>query len=342
MNAMTELQRLIPEPMPAPEPLLKIEDLRTHLHLRRGIVKAVDGVSLEVAAGETLGVVGESGSGKTMTSLSVMRLLPKPGGSIVGGRIEFAGTDLVGLSEDEMARHWRGKRLSMVLQDPLTSLNPVFSIGDQLSQPFRYHKPELGRAERREAMIHLLERVRIPEPEKRLSQYPHQFSGGMRQRVVIAMAIAASPQLVIADEPTSALDVTIQVQIMELFRQLQAETGVGIVLITHDMGVAAQLSDRVAVMYAGRVVESGPAQEIFRNPVHPYTAGLLSSIPILGQRRKRLYAIPGHPPSLLAPPEGCRFAARCPHRMPRCEQYPPALLVGNRHTAACWLAEGKA
>jgi len=342
MNAMTELQRLIPAPARAPQPLLKIEDLRTHLHLRRGVVKAVDGVSLEVAAGETLGLVGESGSGKTMTSLSVMRLLPKPGGRIVGGSIDFAGTDLVGLSEDEMARHWRGKRLSMVLQDPLTSLNPVFSIGDQLGQPFRYHKPELGRAERREAMIELLRRVRIPEPEKRLSHYPHQFSGGMRQRVVIAMAIAASPQLVIADEPTSALDVTIQVQIMELFRQLQAETGVSIVLITHDMGVAAQLSDRVAVMYAGRVVEVGPAQEIFRHPVHPYTAGLLSSIPILGQRRQRLYAIPGHPPSLLEPPAGCRFAARCPHRMPRCEQYPPPLPVGPRHTAACWLAEDKA
>lgn len=327
-----------PVTMPKP-PLLKVENLKTYIYLNRGIVRAVDGVDLEVAEGETLGIVGESGSGKTMTSLSMLRLLPKPSGRIVEGSITLDGTDLVKLSEDEMARNWRGRRISMVSQDPLTSLNPVFSIGDQVGAPFRYHKLAAGRGAVRKAVEAVLGRVRIPSPAKRIDDYPHQFSGGMRQRVVTAMAIACSPRLLIADEPTSALDVTIQVQMMELFRELQRDSGVGIIMITHDLGVAAGICHRVAVMYAGRVVESGDVREIFRNPVHPYTRGLLNSIPHLGRKRRRLEAIAGQPPSLIDPPRGCRFAARCPQKMARCDDYPPQFEVSTGHKAACWLAE---
>jgi oligopeptide/dipeptide ABC transporter ATP-binding protein len=325
-------------PAAAP-PLLAVEKLRTQIDLARGVVHAVDGVDLTVAAGETLGIVGESGSGKTMTSLSMLRLLPKPGGRIAGGSIRLDGTDLVPLSEAEMARDWRGRRIAMVSQDPLTSLNPVYSIRDQVAAPLRAHGLVKGRKALREAVTDLLARVRIPSPHKRLDDYPHQFSGGMRQRVVTAMAIACAPRLLIADEPTSALDVTIQVQMMALFRELQQQSGLGIILITHDLGVAAGICHRVAVMYAGRVVESGPVREIFRHPAHPYTQGLLASIPHLGHRRRRLEAIAGQPPSLLAPPKGCRFAPRCPHRMARCAEDPPAFAVGKDHTAACWLAE---
>jgi oligopeptide/dipeptide ABC transporter ATP-binding protein len=327
-------------PVPAPKPpLLKVENLKTYLYLKRGIVRAVDGVDLEVAEGETLGIVGESGSGKTMTSLSMLRLLPKPSGRIVEGSITLDGTDLVKLSEDEMVRDWRGRRISMVSQDPLTSLNPVFTIGDQVGAPFRYHKLAQGRGAVRRAVEAVLSRVRIPSPGKRIDDYPHQFSGGMRQRVVTGMAIACSPRLLIADEPTSALDVTIQVQMMELFRELQRDSGVGIIMITHDLGVAAGICHRIAVMYAGRVVESGYVREIFRNPAHPYTRGLLNSIPHLGRKRRRLEAIAGQPPSLVDPPKGCRFAARCPQRMPRCDDYPPSFEIARGHKAACWLAE---
>ncbi len=327
---------------PAPKPpLLKVENLKTYLYLRRGIVRAVDGVDLEVAEGETLGIVGESGSGKTMTSLSMLRLLPKPSGRIVDGSITLDGTDLVKLSEDEMVRDWRGRRISMVSQDPLTSLNPVFTIGDQVGAPFRYHKLAQGRGAVRRAVEAVLSRVRIPSPAKRIDDYPHQFSGGMRQRVVTGMAIACSPRLLIADEPTSALDVTIQVQMMELFRELQRDSGVGIIMITHDLGVAAGICHRIAVMYAGRVVESGDVREIFRNPAHPYTRGLLNSIPHLGRKRRRLEAIAGQPPSLVDPPKGCRFAPRCPQRMPRCADYPPSFEVARDHKAVCWLAESR-
>ena len=334
---MTEAA-VISAPSPKP-PLLKVENLKAYLYLNRGVVRAVDGVDLEVAEGETLGIVGESGSGKTMTSLSMLRLLPKPGGRIVEGSITLDGTDLVKLSEDEMVRDWRGRRISMVSQDPLTSLNPVFTIGDQVGGPFRYHKLARGRDAVRKAVEAVLSRVRIPSPAKRIDDYPHQFSGGMRQRVVTAMAIACSPRLLIADEPTSALDVTIQVQMMELFRELQRDTGVGIIMITHDLGVAAGICHRVAVMYAGRVVESGDVREIFRNPAHPYTRGLLNSIPHLGRKRRRLEAIAGQPPSLVDPPKGCRFAARCSQRMPRCDDYPPQFEISSGHKAACWLAE---
>jgi oligopeptide/dipeptide ABC transporter ATP-binding protein len=329
---------IIPVSLPKP-PLLKVENLKAYLYLKRGIVRAVDGVDLEVAEGETLGIVGESGSGKTMTSLSMLRLLPKPSGRIVDGSITLDGTDLVKLSEDEMVHEWRGRRISMVSQDPLTSLNPVFTIGDQVGAPFRYHKLAQGRGAVRRAVEAVLSRVRIPSPAERVDDYPHQFSGGMRQRVVTGMAIACSPRLLIADEPTSALDVTIQVQMMELFRELQRDSGVGIIMITHDLGVAAGICHRIAVMYAGRVVESGDVREVFRNPAHPYTRGLLNSIPYLGRKRRHLEAIAGQPPSLVDPPKGCRFAARCSQRMPRCDDYPPSFEVARGHKAACWLAE---
>ena len=322
-------------------PLLKISNLQTHIDVRGGTVRAVDGVNLEVAERETLGIVGESGSGKTMTGLSILKLLPQPGGRIVGGSIMLDGVDLVGVPEREMAREWRGRRVSMISQDPLTSLNPVYSISDQVSGPFRYHGLADSRAEARRSAINVLRRVRIPSPENRLDDYPHQFSGGMRQRVVSAMAIACQPRLLIADEPTSALDVTIQVQMIELLKQIQQDTGVGIILITHDMGVAASMCDRIAVMYAGRVVESGKVRQIYHAPSHPYTQALLASIPRLGQSRNRLSSIGGQPPSLLNPPKGCRFAARCAHRMAKCgTEYPPEFETGVGHRSACWLHEG--
>jgi peptide/nickel transport system ATP-binding protein len=319
-------------------PLLRVENLKTHLTLKRGVVRAVDGVSLTVNKGETLGVVGESGSGKTMTCLSILRLLPHSGEQSITGTIELDGTDLLALSEDEMVRDWRGRRISMVSQDPLTSLNPVFTVGDQVGAPFRYHRLARGRRAVRESVVKVLRRVRIPSPETRLDDFPHQFSGGMRQRVCSAMAIACAPRLLIADEPTSNLDVTIQVQMMDLFRDIQRETGVGIILITHDLGVAAGICHRIAVMYAGRVVETGDVRSIYRRPAHPYTRALLDSIPHLGQRRRRLYSISGQPPSLIAPPDGCRFAARCARAEERChETYPPEVEISPGHRAACWL-----
>lgn len=320
------------------EPVLKVEDLKTHIFLKRGTVQAVDGVSFHVNAGETLGLVGESGSGKSMTSLSILRLIPKPGARTVSGRIEIDGVDVLELDEDTMVRDIRGKKVSMISQDPMTSLNPVFSIGDQVGAAFRYHDLVRGRKGIREAVVNVLRRVRIPSPERRLDDFPHQYSGGMRQRVVAAMAIACSPRLMIADEPTSNLDVTIQVQIIRLLREIQKETGVGLIFITHDMGVAANICDRVAVMYAGRIVEIGDVETIFANPSHPYTQGLLESIPHLGRRRERLYSIPGNPPDMQNPPAGCRFAARCPHVMDRCRaEYPPEEAVAPGHMAACWL-----
>jgi peptide/nickel transport system ATP-binding protein len=321
----------------APRPLLRVENLQTHLVLKRGVLKAVDGVTLHVDEGETLGLVGESGSGKSMTSLSILRLLPKHSGRIVGGGVWLDGTDLTTLSEEAMARDWRGRRVSMVSQDPMTSLNPVFTIGDQVGAPFRYHGLVKGVRAAREAAAKVLARVRIPSPEKRLDNYPHQFSGGMRQRVVAAMAIACSPRLLIADEPTSNLDVTIQVQMIELFRRLQRESGLGIILITHDLGVAASICDRVAVMYAGRIVETADVRTLYRAPLHPYTQALLHAIPHLGRKRRRLHAIPGQPPSLIDPPVGCRFAPRCGRRSSACDAaYPPEVEAAPGHRVACW------
>ncbi|MBL8569480.1 MAG: ABC transporter ATP-binding protein [Phreatobacter sp.] len=318
-------------------PVLAIEGLKTHIHLKRGVVRAVDGVDLTVGAGETLGLVGESGSGKSMTGLSILRLLPKGAGKIVAGSIRLDGEELTTLPEKVLARDVRGRRVAMIAQDPMTSLNPVFSIGDQVSGPFRYHGG-LPRQEARAAAVDVLQRVRIPSPEMRLGDYPHQFSGGQRQRIVTAMAIGRGPRLLIADEPTTALDVTIQAQMIALLRRLQQESGAGIILITHDLGVAASLCNRIAVMYAGRIVETGPVREVFRNPAHPYTRALLAAIPKLGSRGRRLVAIPGQPPSLIDPPAGCRFAARCPLKVAACEAYPQTSAVGPDHSVACWRA----
>jgi oligopeptide/dipeptide ABC transporter ATP-binding protein len=321
--------------------LLQIEDLKTHLFLGRGVVQAVDGVTLDVREGEAVGLVGESGSGKTMTGLSILRLLPKIGARTVSGSIKVDGVDILGLSEQEMTREWRGKRISMVSQDPLTSLNPLFTIGDQVGAPLRYHKLASTRSALRAAVVEGLKRVQIPAAESRLGAYPHQFSGGMRQRVVSAMALACSPRLMIADEPTSALDVTIQIQLMDLYRRIQDETGLGIILITHDLGTAAMLCKRIAVMYAGRVVEFGDVRTIFNSPRHPYTRALIESIPHLGRKKSRLYALPGQPPSLINPPTGCRFAPRCAHRMPICDTYPPDFVGPDGHRTACWLEKDK-
>lgn len=323
---------------PNTEPLLSVEGLKTYLFLRRGVVKAIDGVDLKVHAGESLGVIGESGSGKTMTSLSILRLLPQPGGRIVAGSIRLDGTELLNLSEEDMAQNYRGRQISMISQDPLTSLNPVFTIGDQVGAPFRYHGLAKDDKSIRQSAIDVLRRLRIPSPELRLDDYPHEFSGGMRQRVVAAMAIACAPRLLIADEPTSALDVTIQAQMLELLREIQRSTGLGLILITHDLGVAASVCHRIAVMYAGRIVETGEVREIYRRPAHPYTQALLQSIPRLGEKQRRLYSIGGQPPNLLDRPPGCAFAARCAHRMPICEErYPPTLEAAPGQTAACWL-----
>ena len=322
-------------------PLLEVKNLRTWLALRRGTVKAVDGISFSLGQGQTLGIVGESGSGKTMTALSLLRLLPKPAGRILeGSSIRLDGTELLQLTDAQM-QQWRGSRISMISQDPQSSLNPVFTVGDQVAAPFRAHMPQLSKTEVRNASIDVLRRLAIASPEQRLRNYPHQFSGGMRQRVVAAMAIACSPRLLIADEPTSNLDVTIQVQIMELFREIQRETSVGIILVTHDLGVAAGICDRIAVMYAGRIVEIADVRTIFRAPRHPYTVALLNTIPRLGQRNARLQAIEGQPPSLMALPAGCRFAARCPRRMPICETDPPDFEREDGHRIACWLESGK-
>jgi oligopeptide/dipeptide ABC transporter ATP-binding protein len=315
--------------------VLEVRNLHTHLHLKRGILRAVDGVSLSVGEGETLGLVGESGSGKTLTGLSLLRLLPKGSGRIVEGSIRLDGQDLTTLPEAAMAQTIRGRRIAMIMQDPITSLNPVFSIGDQVSNPLRSHNIAQGTA-LRSKVIEVLTQVRIPSAEKRLGDYPHQFSGGQRQRVVAAMAIGCTPRLLVADEPTTALDVTIQVQIIALLRQIQADTGTGIILITHDLGVAASLCHRIAVMYAGRIVETGPVRRIYKSPSHPYTQALLAAIPRLGDKRARLQAIPGQPPSLIDPPGGCRFAPRCPARMEKCAEQPPTVTLADGHEAACW------
>ena len=315
--------------------LLRVENLQTHLHLRRGLLRAVDGVSFHVDEGETLGLVGESGSGKTLTGLSLLRLLPKGSGRIESGSVQLDGQELTGLTEAELARDIRGRRIAMIMQDPMTSLNPVFSVGDQVGNPMRNHNIARG-AVLRDNVIDVLRRVRLPSPEARLGDFPHQFSGGQRQRIVAAMAIGCTPRLLIADEPTTALDVTIQVQIISLLRKIQADTGAGIILITHDLGVAASLCARIAVMYAGQIIETAPVRKLYRTPAHPYTRALLAAIPRLGSKRARLAAIAGQPPSLINPPSGCRFAARCAERMDKCAEAPPLSDLGDGHSAACW------
>ena len=314
---------------------ISIRDLRTYFFTRRGIVKAVDGVSFDLAAGETLGIVGESGSGKSVLALSILRLVPSPPGKIVSGQVMLNGQDLLPLSESEMQKI-RGKKIALILQDPLTSLNPVLSIGDQLTETIRTH----GVSSRKGAVaraVSVLKNVRIPSAESRMRQYPHQMSGGMRQRVVGAIALSSEPDILIADEPTTSLDVTLQAQYLKLLREIQREAGVSIILITHDFGIVAKACDRVAVMYAGRIVEAGDTRDIFNRPSHPYTEALLKSVPKLDEEVDRLYAIPGHPPAPHAPRQGCPFSPRCPYAMAICEtEYPSEVNIEEGHIAACW------
>jgi len=317
------------------EPLLRIEDLRTVFHTDDGDATAVNGVTFEVRAGETLGLVGESGSGKSITALSVLRLVPSPPGEIVSGRIFFRGEDLLRVSESRM-RHIRGNEISMVFQEPMTALNPVYSVGNQIEEAIRLHQKVDGREARRRT-IAMLEHVGIPSPQERVDAYPHQLSGGMRQRVMIAMALSCRPALLIADEPTTALDVTIQAQILDLLRRLQAEMGMAILLITHDLGVVAEMAERVVVMYAGRVMEEAPVRELYRSPRHPYTRALLASIPGGQSRGKaRLAVIPGSVPPPFATPPGCPFHPRCSYAVDVCRTVVPELeTVEGEHHVRC-------
>jgi peptide/nickel transport system ATP-binding protein len=324
-------------------PLLEVTDLKTYFFTEDGVARAVDGVSFQVGPGETLGIVGESGCGKSVTALSVLRLLPDRIGRTVGGSVRFDGIDLLALSEAEM-RDIRGNRIAMIFQEPMTSLNPVLTIGHQIAEALRVHKG-MSREKARVRARHMLEVVRIPDAQSRIDDYPHQFSGGMRQRVMIAMALACSPKLLIADEPTTALDVTIQAQVLKLIFELKEKTGAAVILITHDLGVVAETCQRVVVMYAGRKVEEASVLELFDRPAHPYTRGLMASVARgrAGARAKRLQEIPGLVPSLTEPITGCAFAPRCNHAFDRCRRERPRLQDVDRHeegahVAACFIA----
>lgn len=316
-------------------PVLEVRDLRTHLFTQRGIGKAIDGVSFELRAGETLGLIGESGCGKSMTALSILALHPKPAARIVGGEVLFHGEDLLKKLPREM-RRYRGRRIALILQDPMTVLNPVFTIRNQIAEPLRLHQGLRGRSLRARA-IELLQLLRIPAAEQRLRSYPHELSGGMRQRVVGAIALSCNPEVLIADEPTTALDVTVQAAYLSLLKDIQRSTGVAILFITHDFGVVAKMCDRVAVMYAGKVVETAPTWELFDRPAHPYTEALLKSVPDVRLGARRLVSIDGQPPSIYNLPSGCPFAPRCPAVMPRCsEAFPPEVEVAPGHRTSCW------
>jgi peptide/nickel transport system ATP-binding protein len=321
----------------AKEPILSVQDLKVHFTTQNGVGKAVDGVWFDLFKGETLGLVGESGCGKSITALSVIGLNPKPASRIIDGRILFAGEDLVNKPESEL-RKYRGKRIGMILQDPLTALNPVFTIGNQLAEPLRIHQKMAGTA-LKDRMLELLRLLHVPAGDRRIHDYPHQLSGGMRQRVVGAIALSCNPELLIADEPTTSLDVTIQAAYLALLKQIQQEQGLAILFITHDFSVVASICDRVAVMYAGRIVETASTWQLFNNPVHPYTKALLESIPDVRVSNKRLSSIEGSPPSIYNVPHGCPFAPRCPQVMPKCiEQFPPSFDVEPGHNSSCWLA----
>ena len=324
----------------ATDPLLTITNLTTAFDTEAGPIRAVEDVGFSVPRGRTLGIVGESGCGKSVTALSIMRLLPQPAGRIETGRIQFNDQDLVGLPAEEM-HHIRGKGISMIFQEPMTALNPVHRIGKQLAEVFELHFPEMENGTIAQESIHLLQKVGIPAPEVRLKEYPHQLSGGMRQRVMIAAALAGQPELLIADEPTTALDVTIQAQILDLMRALQRDTGMSIIFITHDLGVIAEMADTVLVMYAGKVAESAPVAQLFGDPRHPYTQGLLASIPRLTTTPKtELPVIEGMVPGLMELPTGCRFQNRCPYVMSICRKTPPPLFeVDALHRASCFLLQ---
>ncbi|MCH7735971.1 MAG: ABC transporter ATP-binding protein [Chloroflexi bacterium] len=320
------------------ETVLSVEDLRTYFTTRWGVVKAVDGISFDLRRGETLGIVGESGCGKSVTMLSLMRLIPIPPGRIVSGKIILDGEDIIPISEQEMARI-RGSKIALIIQDPMTSLNPVFSIGNQVEEAIRIHQ-DIPRRSVTEKALEVLRKVNIPAAEQRAKDYPHQMSGGMRQRVVGAIGISCQPQVLIADEPTTSLDVTIQAQYLKLLKDIQRESNLSIIFITHDFGIVAKMCDRVAVMYAGRIVEHGSVRDIFNNPSHPYTEALLASVPKMDRDVDRLYSIEGQPPPLHDLPVGCAFADRCPDVMDKCrEQYPDSLAVSDGHIASCWKLE---
>lgn len=315
--------------------LIEVKNLKTYFYTEEGVSKAVDGVDFEIYPGETLGIVGESGCGKSVTSLSIMRLIPEPPGKIVDGEILFEGKDLTKLSQEEM-RRLRGNEISMIFQEPMTSLNPVFTVGDQISEAILLHK-NVSKKEAMEQSVEMLRKVGIPLPEQRVNEYPHQLSGGMRQRVMIAMALSCNPKLLIADEPTTALDVTIQAQILDLMNELKEKFDMSIMMITHDLGVIAEISDRVAVMYAGKVVEYTDVHTLFADPKHPYTWGLMKSIPRLDQEVERLEAIPGIVPSSLDFPEGCKYNTRCPLADEKClAEEPPIEEVEEGHKVRCW------
>lgn len=323
------------------EPVLEIKNLDVRFDTYGGEVQAVRGVNLNLHKGETLAIVGESGSGKSVTAQSIMQLIPKPPGKFTGGSILFDGDDLIHKSEGQM-EHIRGKEISMIFQDPMTSLNPTMTIGHQITEGLVKHQ-NYGKQQARELGMELLRLVEIPNPEARMKQYPHQFSGGMRQRAMVAIALACNPKMLIADEPTTALDVTIQAQILDLMKELQKRMGTAIILITHDLGVVANMAQRVAVMYGGKIVETGTVDEVFYQSRHPYTWGLLSSMPNLDNRDDKLLSIPGSPPDLIDPPKGCPFVTRCPHAMKACGDIMPEYTsLTDSHQTACWLLDERA
>ena len=322
------------------EPILTIKNLKTTFHTSSGAVQAVRGISFDVGKGEIVGIVGESGSGKSVTSMSILRLLPSTAEIDQESAVVFEGSDLTHLSVNQL-RAIRGRKIAMVFQDPMSSLNPLIRVGKQVEEMLKTHHKDLSKAQLRERVLELFRQVRIPEPEKRYNEFPHQFSGGMRQRVMIAMALANKPDLLIADEPTTALDVTIQDQILKQLRALQQESGASIIFITHDLGVVAELCQRVLVMYGGLIMEEAPIDELFEDPKHPYTLGLLASVPSLHQDKQgRLTSIPGSPPDMTKPPEGCPFAPRCPYARQICAQErPPYVSFGEHRRSMCWLLQ---
>lgn len=332
--------------MKNPENLLEMEDLKTYFYTDTGVVKAVDGVTINIPFGKTVGIVGESGCGKSVTSLSVMRLLQGPAGQIVGGEIRFNNGDgkaveLTRLPEAEM-RKIRGNEIAMIFQEPMTSLNPVFTIGRQMDETIQLHMPDKNKKEVRLLSIEMLKTVGIARPEGVYDSYPHELSGGMRQRVMIAMALSCQPKLIIADEPTTALDVTIQAQILDLMRNIKDKISASIMLITHDLGVVAEMADYVVVMYAGRIIEEGTAKDIYKDPRHPYTIGLLNSKPVIGKKMEKLYSIPGQVPNPVNMPDYCYFKSRCDKCVEKCDgKYPAMLSVSPTHRVACWLYDGE-
>ncbi len=318
-------------------PLLDVRDLRTYFHTDAGDAKAVDGISFSIDAGKTLAIVGESGCGKTVTALSILQLIPQPPGEFVSGEIRFAGRDLLKLAPHEL-RAVRGGQVAMIFQEPATSLNPVFTVGSQIGEAIALHR-KLPRSQIRAEVLRSLQAVHVSDPERRIDQYPHEMSGGMKQRVMIAMALSCNPQLLVADEPTTAVDVTIQARILELLKSMQAERGMAVLLITHDLGVVAELADEVVVMYAGKIIEKGPVAEVFDNPRHPYTLGLFASLPRIDQKKGRLEAIEGSVPAATRFPAGCRFRERCRWAIEKCTTEPPLETIGNDHLVACWRQE---